>query len=101
MSTDEPAMRTAIDARADAVIMCKFGVYGVHEADPQLDATAPVIPRIAVHEALERNLQVMDRRALELARDARKIIHVIPAAEAYGLRHLLEGKEIGSVIEPA
>jgi len=103
ISTDVAAIEAAIDTGAPAVIMSKNGVDGVYTRephDPQGGGDASFIPDLTASEALERNLQVMDATALHRARDHGKLIHVIPAAETYAPRYVLEGKEIGSRIIP-
>jgi uridylate kinase len=103
ISTDVTAVDAAIDTEAPVVIMSKHGVDGVYTSDPHdpRDGEAALfIPELTVSEALEQNLQVMDAAALSLARRHGKLIHVIPAAETYAPRYVLEGKEIGSRIIP-
>ena len=103
ISTDVTAVDAAVDTEAPVVIMSKHGVDGVYTSDPHdpRDGDAALfIPELTVSEALEQNLQVMDAAALSLARRHGKLIHVIPAAETYAPRYVLEGKEIGSRIIP-
>jgi uridylate kinase len=99
-STDLPAIQAAIDTGAEVVIMSKHGVQGVHDADPRLAPDAKLVPELTASDALRRNLAVMDSAALILARDNGKLIHVIGAEVPDGVRHAVEGKEIGSVIYP-
>ncbi len=51
-STDVPAVHTAIEIGADAVLMMKNGVEGILEADPREDPRATLIPEISASEAL-------------------------------------------------
>jgi uridylate kinase len=99
-STDVPAVHAAIDTTADVIIMAKHGVDGVYTADPGHEPNARFIARLTATEALERKLRIMDSSALTLARDHHKYIHVVPADDANSVRHAIEGKEIGSVIDP-
>jgi uridylate kinase len=99
-STDLPAIQAAIDTGAEVVIMSKHGVQGVHDADPKLTPYAKLLAELTASGALRANLAVMDPAALILARDNGKLIHVIGAAVPDGVRHAVEGKEIGSVIYP-
>lgn len=86
ISTDVAATALAADLSADAVIMSKFGVDGVYDADPRRNASARRLPDVDASFALAQNLQIMDREALALAiRHAIKI-RVIPADSASALR---------------
>jgi uridylate kinase len=101
ISTDVAAVAAAIDADADAVIMSKHGVDGVYDRDPKLDRDAAVlIPELNASDALIRKLAVMDATALTMAIAGKTPIHVIPAAEASGLRYVIEGKKFGSKVLP-
>ena len=99
-STDVPAVHAAIDTAADVIIMAKHGVDGVYTADPHVTPDARFLTRLSATEALERKLRVMDSSALTLARDHAKNIHVVPADHPNSVRLAVEGKEIGSVIDP-
>ncbi len=99
-STDLPAIQAAIDIDAEAVVMSKHGVQGVHDADPRLTPDAKLLPELTASDALRANLAVMDQAALIHARDNGKLIHVIGAEVPDGVRHAVEGKEIGSVVYP-
>lgn len=100
VSTDVPAVHAAVDVQAEAIIMAKHGIDGVYDADPNKAPAAKFLPELAASEALARKLAVMDTPALALALAHNKRIHVIPASEPDGVRHVLEGKEIGSLILP-
>jgi uridylate kinase len=93
-------VHAAIDTAADVIVMAKHGVDGVYTADPHLDTGARFLTRISATEALERKLSIMDAGALTLARDHAKQIHVVPADDPDSVRLAIEGKEIGSIIDP-
>lgn len=100
-STDFPAVQSAIDTRAEAIVMAKHGIEGVCEADPKDVPDARVIPELTASDALKWNLRVMDTDALELARDHDKCILVVGASNPHYVRYALEGKQIGSVVYPS
>jgi uridylate kinase len=99
-STDVPAVHAAIDTTAEVIVMAKHGVDGVYTADPRHDPGARFIGRLSASDALNRKLRVMDASALTLARDHTKYIHVVPADDPNSVRLAIEGKEIGTVIDP-
>jgi uridylate kinase len=81
--------------------MSKFGVDGVYDRDPRRDpGNAVFLAELDASDALDRKLAVMDATALAMARDHGKPIHVIPASETWGPRHVVEGKQFGSKILP-
>jgi uridylate kinase len=100
-STDVPAVHAAIDMTAEVILMAKHGVDGVYTADPKHVPDARFMARLSATEALERKLRVMDASALTLARDHGKCIHVVSADDPNSVRLAVEGKEIGSVIDPS
>src|SRR6187455_3514812 len=65
-TTDSAAALRALEIHAEAILMGKNGVDGVYTDDPKLNPDAEFIPEISHHEALTRNLKVMDSTALSL-----------------------------------
>src|SRR6187455_1428107 len=65
-TTDTAAALRALEIHAEAILMGKNGVDGVYTDDPKLNPDAEFIPEISHHEALTRNLKVMDSTALSL-----------------------------------
>ncbi|MCO5993968.1 amino acid kinase family protein [Actinoallomurus rhizosphaericola] len=99
-STDVPAVHAAIDTMADVIVMAKHGVDGIYEKDPRRHSDARFLPSVTASEALRRNLRIMDASALTLARDHGKTIHVVGAADPNAVKYAVEGKEIGSIVQP-
>jgi uridylate kinase len=101
VSTDMAALSTAIDIGANAVIMSKYGVNGVYDSDPRQNPHAEFLPSITATDALAKSLAIMDMAALGLAREHDKIIHVVGADDPENIKHIIEGKELGSTVLPA
>jgi uridylate kinase len=99
-STDVPAVYAAIDTHAEVIIMAKHGTDGVYDADPVEHPDARLIPELTASDALASKLGVMDSAALTLALDFGKLIHVVAAKDPNCVRLAVEGKEIGSIIQP-
>lgn len=101
ISTDVAAMSLAADISAAAVIMSKFGVDGVYDADPRRDPSARILRELDASYALAQDLKVMDREALELAIQHGIAVRVIPADSSSAMREAIctDGGP-GSVIHP-
>lgn len=100
ISTDVAAVHLAGDIHADSVIMSKFGIDGVYDADPRQVPSAQRLSSLDATYALKHGLQVMDQEALTLAIEKRIPIRVIPADRKEGLQEVLAGYPIGSIIHP-
>src|SRR5918997_3611169 len=68
-TTDTAAALRALEIGADAILMGKQGVEGVHAGDPRDDPDAELLPELTHLEAIERGLRVMDTTALSLCMD--------------------------------
>src|SRR5207237_1634369 len=59
-TTDTAAALRALEIHAEAILMAKNDVEGVYDMDPREHAEATFLPNITHHEAIARNLHVMD-----------------------------------------
>jgi uridylate kinase len=100
ISTDVAAVAAASDMAADAVVMSKFGTDGVYSSDPRRSKNPRFLSCLTASYALEKQLAVMDRKALECAIERSVRVHVVPAAIRSAARQVIEGQEIGSTILP-
>jgi uridylate kinase len=78
--------------------MAKNAVEGVLSADPRVDPSATLIPRISHMEAIERGLKVMDTTALTLCMDNGLPIFVFNMGDERNIGRLLEGERIGTMV---
>jgi uridylate kinase len=83
VSTDYPAVGFAKEVEAEAVLMAKNGVDGVYTSD-----------------ALDRDLKVMDRVALEAAKEHGIVIHVFAASDVDAPATIARGENVGTTILP-
>ena len=65
LSTDTAASMRAIDINADAILMAKHNIDGVYSDDPKKNKNAKHIDEITFKEILDKNLEVIDKEALE------------------------------------
>jgi uridylate kinase len=97
-TTDSAASLRAIEVGAD-VLLKATKVDGVYSADPKKDPSAVRYTRLNYDEVLERKLAVMDATAIVLCRDHRMPLRVYNMFQPGGLRRIVCGDEIGTIVE--
>jgi uridylate kinase len=100
VSTDYPAVGFAKEVEAEAVLMAKNGVDGVYTSDPRTDNQAEFIAFLSIQDALDRDLKVMDRVALEAAKEHGIVIHVFAASDVDAPATIARGENVGTTILP-
>ena len=97
-STDSAVVLRAIELECDAILMAK-NIDGVYTADPHVDPSATLIPRITYAEAAERDLRVMDAAAFIMLRE-----NAVPVVRVFGLEppdnvlKVLAGDPMGTIL---
>jgi uridylate kinase len=97
-TTDTAAALRALEIRADVILMAKHGVEGVFDADPSKVPDAKFIPEITAREALQRDLKVMDSKALALCMDNHLPIHVFNMADDSNINRIVSGDRVGTLV---
>ena len=96
-TTDTAAALRALEIGAQAILMGKQGVEGVHADDPRSDPEAEFLPELTHLEAIERGLRVMDTTALSLCMDNGLPIYVFALAEG-NINRVALGERVGTII---
>jgi uridylate kinase len=96
-TTDTAAALRALEIGAEAILMAKHAVEGVHEGDPRQDPDAELLPQLTHLEAIERGLRVMDTTALSLCMDNELPIYVFELAEG-NIKRVALGERVGTII---
>ena len=96
-TTDTAAALRALEIGADAILMAKNAVEGVHEDDPRHAPDAELLPELTHLEVIERGLKVMDTTALSLCMDNGLPIYVFALAEG-NIRRVALGERVGTII---
>ena len=96
-STDTTAALRASEIGAD-VILKATKVDGIYDSDPKKNPDAKRFERITFHEALTRQLKVMDATAFSLCMDNNKPIVVFSMVEPDNIRRALAGDPIGTIV---
>jgi uridylate kinase len=97
-TTDTAAALRALEIHAEAILMAKNEVEGVYDMDPRQHAEATFLPSITHHEAIERNLRVMDSTALALCRDNGLPIYVFNMADERNIDRIVCGERVGTLV---
>ena len=97
-TTDTAAALRALEIHAEAILMAKNDVEGVYDMDPSQHSDATFLPNITHHEAIERNLRVMDSTALALCRDNGLPIYVFNMADERNIDRIVRGERVGTVV---
>jgi uridylate kinase len=96
-STDTTAALRASEIGAD-VILKATKVDGVYDSDPMKNPDAVRYESLTFHEALTRQLKVMDATAFSLCMDNNKPIIVFSMAEQDSIHRALTGEPIGTIV---
>jgi uridylate kinase len=97
-TTDSAASLRAIEINAELMIKATK-VKGVYSADPLVNKDAIFYEHLTFDEALDQRLNVMDTTALVLCRDNNLPIRVMNIFEQGAVMRLMQGEQIGSLIE--
>jgi uridylate kinase len=98
MTADTAGALRAIEISADALLMTKYGVDGIYDADPNKNPKAKKIDRITYLKALSMRLKVMDTTALSLCLDNKLPIIVFNSEAKDGILKAILGKSIGTLV---
>jgi uridylate kinase len=96
-TTDTAAALRALEIGAEAILMAKHAVEGVHDGDPAEEPDAELLPALTHLQAIERGLRVMDTTALSLCMDNNVPIHVF-GREAGNIKRVIFGERVGTII---
>lgn len=97
-TTDSAASLRAIEINAEMMIKATK-VKGVYSADPEKVKDAKFYSKLTYDEALDQRLSVMDTTALVLCRDNDLPMRVMNIFEQGAVMRLMQGEDIGSLIE--
>lgn len=94
-TTDTAAALRATELGVDAIFKATK-VDGIYTADPNKDPSATRFDRLGFREALDRDLQVMDRTAFTLCMENRMPIMVFDMFQAGNMERAVRGEAIGT-----
>ena len=97
-TTDSAASLRAIEIEADAVLK-GTRVDGIYTSDPEKDPTATKFRNLSFKEVMAKNLKIMDMTAFTLCSENNLPIIVFDMNKPGNLMDLIEGKEIGTIVQ--
>ncbi len=97
-TTDSASALRAVETGAD-ILLKGTRVDGVYTADPEKDPTAVKYDKLSFDEAYEKNLKIMDMTAFTLCKENNMPIYVFDMNTKGNLLRVLEGENIGTLVE--
>ena len=97
-TTDTTAALRAVELDAD-VIFKATKVDGVYDSDPVKNPAAKRYRRLSFHDALVKQLKVMDSTAFSLCLDNKMPIQVFDMGKEGNLKKAVQGHSIGTLID--
>ena len=98
MTTDTAAALRAIEIGAKVLLMTKYNVDGIYNADPHKNPKATRFDRLTYLEALNMRLEVMDTTALSLCLENKLPIIVFDLQAPRSIERAVVGKPIGTIV---
>lgn len=96
-TTDTAGCLRAIETQSDLMLKATR-VDGVYDSDPLTNPNATFYSELTFDEAIVKNLKVMDATSLTLARDHELPIKVFNVNTKDGLKDIILGKNLGTLI---
>lgn len=97
-STDTCATLRAIQIKANAILIAKFGVDGIYSDDPRVNKNATLYKQIKCSEIIEKQLKVMDLSAVEMLKDQDIDVRVFNMSDSSNFVKVANGEDIGTTI---
>lgn len=96
-TTDTAATLRAVEMEAQ-IVLKGTRVDGIYTADPEKDSTAVKYDTLSFHEALSKNLQVMDTTAFAMCQENNLPILVFDMNTPGNLNRIISGEKIGTLV---
>jgi len=96
-TTDTAAALRAVEIEADALIKATK-VNGIYDKDPKTNPDAEMIKEIGYMEYIDKQIKVLDNTAITLCMNNNLPILVIGLSEEDGLKRVIQGESLGSII---
>ena len=96
-TTDSAAVLRAIEINAD-IILKGTRVDGIYDNDPEKNKDAVKFKQISYDEAIAKKLKVMDSTAFTLSKENELPIIVFNMNKPGNLKKIINGKEVGTIV---
>ena len=98
MTTDTAAALRAIEIGAEVLLMTKYSVDGIYNADPRKNPKATRFDHLTYLDALNMRLEVMDTTALSLCLENKLPIIVFDLQAPRSIERAVAGESIGTIV---
>ncbi|MDO8567395.1 MAG: UMP kinase, partial [Dehalococcoidales bacterium] len=98
MTTDTAAALRAIEIGAEVLLMTKYSVDGIYNADPRKNPKATRFDKLTYLDALNMRLEVMDTTALSLCLENKLPIIVFDLEAPRSIERAVSGETIGTIV---
>ena len=98
MSTDTAAALRAVEINADALLMAKYAIDGVYDADPKTTPDARKLDATTYRDIMSKRLKVMDGTAASLCLENKLNAVVFDIFKPGNLLKLVRGERVGTTI---
>ncbi|MDO8715741.1 MAG: UMP kinase [Dehalococcoidales bacterium] len=98
MTTDTAAALRAIEIGAEVLLMTKYSVDGIYNADPRKNPKATRFDHLTYLDALNMRLEVMDTTALSLCLENKLPIIVFDLQAPRSIERAVSGEPIGTIV---
>ena len=96
-TTDSAAVLRAIEINADAILK-GTRVDGIYNIDPEKNENAVKFKHLTYDEAINKKLKIMDSTAFTLSQENKLPIIVFNMNKPGNLKKIVEGSEIGTIV---
>jgi len=98
-TTDTAAALRANEIQAE-ILVKGTKVDGVYSADPVLDASAELLPKLSYQDVLKQELKVIDAAAISLCMESRIPLQIVNISDPGIFKKVVLGVPVGSWIGP-
>ncbi|MEZ5046410.1 MAG: UMP kinase [Chitinophagaceae bacterium] len=96
-TTDTAGTLRAIEIKADAILK-GTRVDGIYDSDPEKNTEAKKFSTLSYHDAISKDLKVMDKTAFTLCQENNMPIVVFDMNTAHNLLRIIKGEGIGTIV---
>ena len=96
-TTDSAGALRALEIKAD-ILLKGTRVDGVYDKDPEKFPNAVKYEKVTFDEAIEKHLKIMDETAFTLCKENKMPIIVFNINEKGSLKKIIEGQNVGTII---
>ena len=98
-TTDTASALRAVEIGAD-ILFKGTRVDGIYDSDPEKNPSAKKFSTITYHDAMEKNLRVMDMTAFAMCQENNMPMYVFNMDIVGNLEKVIDNEQIGTLVTP-